>query len=145
MPTRPDRARYPGHEERSAVSYKDVVEIVGQAVDTAGVLIIGVGFAAATIGFAYRSLRRHGFVDAYRPYRENIGRAILLGLEFLVGGDIIRTVAVSPTFASLGALGLIVVIRTFLSFSLEVELDGHWPWQRKPSVGLTDKNVPSGQ
>jgi uncharacterized membrane protein len=63
-----------------------------------------------------------------------VGRAILLGLEFLVGGDIIRTVAVSPTFTSVGVLALIVLVRTFLSFSLEVELDGRWPWQGKGPV-----------
>src|SRR5215469_17094609 len=143
MPTRPDCARNPA--TRSAVSTKGVIDIIGQVVDTAGVLVIGVGFAVATIVFAYRYWHRHDIGDIYRPYRQSIGRAILLGLELLVGGDIIRTVAVSPTFESVGVLGLIVVIRTFLSFSLEVELDGRWPWQKKPSVGLTaDKDAPSG-
>jgi uncharacterized membrane protein len=124
------------------VSTKTVIDIIGQVVDTAGVLVIGVGFALATGVFAYRYLHRHDIGDIYRPYRQSIGRAILLGLELLVGGDIIRTVAVSPTFANVGVLGLIVVIRTFLSFSLEVELEGHWPWQRK-SAGdpATDKDV----
>ncbi len=66
----------------------------------------------------------------YHRYRQDVGRAILLGLEFLVAGDIISTVAVSPTFTSVGVLAGIVAIRTFLSFSLEVELEGRWPWQR---------------
>jgi uncharacterized membrane protein len=124
-------ARNPGNEER-AVSTKSVIDTVGQLVDVAGVLVIGVGVAVATVSFAYRYGRRRNIGDAYRPYRQSIGRAILLGLELLVGGDIIRTVAASPTFDSVGVLALIVVIRTFLSFSLQVELEGRWPWQSKP-------------
>ena len=64
-------------------------------------------------------------------FRQGLGRAILLGLEFLVAGDIIRTVGVSPTFTSVGVLAIIVLIRTFLSFELELEIDGRWPWQRQ--------------
>jgi uncharacterized membrane protein len=131
---------------RSAVSTKHVIDIVGQIVDTVGVLVIGVGFAVATVVFAYRYWHRHDIGDIYRPYRQSIGRAILLGLELLVGGDIIRTVAVSPTFTSVGVLGLIVAIRTFLSFSLEVELEGTWPWQHKPPADPgADKDVPPGR
>lgn len=66
----------------------------------------------------------------YRGYRRRVGRSILLGLEFLVAGDIIRTVAVAPTYASVGVLAVIVLIRTFLSFSLDLEITGRWPWQR---------------
>ena len=68
--------------------------------------------------------------QGYRQYRQRLGRAILLGLELLVAGDIIRTVAVTPTFESAGVLAVIVLIRTFLSFSLEVELEGRWPWSK---------------
>ncbi|MCP9488663.1 MAG: DUF1622 domain-containing protein [Solirubrobacteraceae bacterium MAG38_C4-C5] len=68
--------------------------------------------------------------DAFGKYRQGIGRAILLGLEFLVAADIIRTVAVDPTFAGAGVLAIIVFIRTFLSFALELEISGRWPWQR---------------
>lgn len=125
------------------MSTKEIIESVGRAVDTAGVLVIGVGFAVATVVFAYRYVRRRDVMDIYRPYRQSIGRAILLGLELLVGGDIIRTVAVSPMFVSVGVLGLIVVIRTFLSFSLEVELEGRWPWQRKsPGAGADRATSP---
>jgi uncharacterized membrane protein len=67
--------------------------------------------------------------QAYRQLRQGLGRAILVGLELLVAADIIRTVAVDPTFQSVGVLGLIVVVRTFLSWSLEVEVNGRWPWQ----------------
>lgn len=114
-----------------AVSTKSVIDTVGQLVDIAGVLVIGGGVAVATVVFTYRYWRQRDIVDTYRPYRQTIGRAILLGLELLVGGDIIRTVAASPTFDSVGVLALIVAIRTFLSFSLEVELSGRWPWQKK--------------
>ncbi len=69
--------------------------------------------------------------DRYRVFRQRLGRAILLGLELLVAADIIRTVAVTPTFTSAGVLGIIVAIRTFLSVSLEVELEGRLPWQPK--------------
>lgn len=69
--------------------------------------------------------------ERYRSYRQRIGKAVLLGLEILVAADIIRTVAVSPTFTSVGVLAVIVAVRTFLSFTLEVELEGRWPWQRQ--------------
>jgi len=70
-----------------------------------------------------------GLEEAYRIVRTVFGRSILLGLEFLVAADIIRTVAVQPSLQNVAVLGLIVLIRTFLSFSLEVEIDGRWPWQ----------------
>jgi len=67
--------------------------------------------------------------DCYRRFRSDFGKAILLGLEFLIASDIVGTVAVGPTFQDLGILALLVVIRTFLSFSLELEITGRWPWQ----------------
>ncbi|MFF3916981.1 DUF1622 domain-containing protein [Streptomyces sp. NPDC001852] len=82
----------------------------------------------ATVLAVIRISRRQA--DVYRGYRRRVGRSILLGLEFLVAGDIIRTVAVAPTYASVGVLAVIVGIRTFLSFSLELEITGQWPWQR---------------
>ena len=109
------------------VSFGDWVEYVGKAIDAAGVVVIVVGIAYASVLFA---LRRSGGLDAFREYRQGLGRAILLGLEILVAADIIRTVAVSPTFQSVGVLAVIVLVRTFLSFSLEVELEGRWPWQK---------------
>ncbi|MEV0430230.1 DUF1622 domain-containing protein [Micromonospora sp. NPDC050495] len=113
---------------------REIIEKVGALLDLAGVLVIAAGVTLATVVFLARSWRDRRLADSYRPYREDVGKAILLGLEFLVGGDIIRTVAVSPTFTSVGVLGLIVLVRTFLSFSLEVELDGRWPWQAKQPV-----------
>jgi uncharacterized membrane protein len=117
------------------MSFRHDVEQVGKGLDIAGVAVIVAGVVSATAGFAARFGRAGDFEDRYRTYRQNIGRAILLGLEFLVAADIIRTVAVSPTFRSAGVLAIIVVIRTFLSMALQLELEGRWPWQR-PRVGM---------
>lgn len=117
------------------MEFKDTVEVVGKGVDAVGVAVVVVGIIVATVAFA-ASLRGSGAAeDAYKRYRQGIGRAILLGLEFLVAADIIRTVAVSPTFRSAGVLAIIVLIRTFLSLSLEVELEGRLPWQRQRRSG----------
>jgi uncharacterized membrane protein len=103
------------------------MELIGRVVDAGGVLVIAIGIIIATTRFALKSRK----MDAYRAYRQNLGRAILLGLEFLVAADIIRTVAVAPTAQKVLVLGGIVLIRTFLSMALQVELEGRWPWQRE--------------
>jgi uncharacterized membrane protein len=108
----------------------DVIENVGKAIDVAGVAALVTGVLAAT-WMAARSVRARDVADPYRQYRQRLGRAILLGLELLVAGDIVRTVAVTPTFTSVGVLAIIVAIRTFLSISLEVEIEGRWPWSRR--------------
>ncbi|WP_329165448.1 DUF1622 domain-containing protein [Streptomyces sp. NBC_01717] len=110
------------------MEFQHIVELVGRGVDAAGVAIIVVGTLLATVLAAIRISRRQAGV--YRGYRRRVGRSILLGLEFLVAGDIIRTVAVEPTYAGVGVLAVIVGIRTFLSFSLELEITGRWPWQK---------------
>ncbi|MFD4352032.1 DUF1622 domain-containing protein [Nocardia sp. NPDC058518] len=116
------------------MQFTEVVETAGQGLDAAGVAAIVIGGSVGTIRFL-RQLSRHQEFDlAYRAYRRGLGRAILLGLEFLVAADIIRTVAISPTFTSVGVLALIVLVRTFLSYSLELELTGQWPWQRTKST-----------
>ena len=109
------------------MAFNDVIDKIGMTIDAAGVLVIVTGAAIAFVVAAVR-LSRHES-DVYRPFRQRLSRAILLGLELLVAGDIIRTVATQPTLTSVGVLGIIVLIRTFLSFSLEVELTGRWPWQ----------------
>jgi len=108
--------------------FRDVMELAGTMIDGLGVIIILVGACVAT----YRFLRGHcgDGNSPYRFFRQNIGRAILLSLEFLVAGDIIRTLVVSPTLDNVLILGLIVLIRTFLSISLELEVEGQFPWQR---------------
>jgi uncharacterized membrane protein len=99
------------------------------ALEAAGVLII-VGGAVVSAGALIRQVSMRNWEVGLRQHRAGLGRAILLGLELLVAADIIGTVAVAPSFQNLGVLGLIILIRTFLSFSLEVEIEGHWPWRR---------------
>lgn len=111
------------------MDFKTGVEWAGKVVDGAGVAIIIIGVIIAAIRFL-RTWRIPTTPPAYTAFRRAIGRAILLGLEFLVAGDIIRTVATDPTFRSVGVLAIIVGIRTFLSLELELEIEGHWPWQQ---------------
>jgi len=116
------------------MEFKEVVEAVGKTADGLGVAITMLGVVGALFGFVWRIMRpAQPPIDAYRELRRNVGRSILLGLELLVAGDIIRTVAISPTFTSVGVLAVIVVVRTFLSFTLEVELTSRWPWQKERS------------
>ena len=106
--------------------FRNVVEQVGLVIDAAGVLVVVVGIFMAAI-----RLLTHASVPLgkYKQFRQDLGRGILLGLEFLVAADIIRTVAVTPTLESVLVLGLIVVIRTFLSLALQMEVEGRLPWQ----------------
>ncbi|KRF08960.1 hypothetical protein ASH00_04595 [Arthrobacter sp. Soil782] len=113
------------------MTFKEIMETAGKIVDAAGVFAIVLGAIVATLFAAYGLLKRQHGDDVYQKYRKGLGRSILLGLELLVAADIIRTVAVAPTFQSVGVLALIVLIRTFLSFSLELEITGRWPWQKK--------------
>jgi uncharacterized membrane protein len=98
--------------------------------EVGGVAILVVGSLVA-FGSAALSYRRVGGRRAYEAARGNVGRAILLGLEFLIIADIVMTITVDPTLQSAVALGVIVLVRTFLSFSLEIELDGVVPWRRR--------------
>ena len=109
--------------------FEQGIHWVVRATEVAGVSIIVFGAIVASAIFLRRFAAGDGFMSAYHAYRGNLGRAILLGLEFLVAADIIDTVAVEPTIRNVAVLGLIVLIRTFLSFSLEVEILGRWPWQ----------------
>src|SRR5215471_8520273 len=108
-----------------------LIELIGDVVDVVGIAITALGSGMSLLVYLWRSVRTHPGYDAYRHCRQNLGRAILLGLEFLVAGDIIRTVAISPSFTSVGVLAIIVVIRTFLSATLTVEIEGRWPWQAR--------------
>jgi uncharacterized membrane protein len=110
------------------VEFQSTIEIVGKVVDAAGVAAIVIGALVASVLALARLLRRERSV--YRRYRQSLGRAILLGLELLVAADIIRTVAIAPSLESVGILAAIVLIRTFLSFTLELEITGRWPWQK---------------
>jgi len=113
------------------MEFEELIETAGKAVDAFGVLVIVGGIVLATAATVPRLRRGEDARQTYRDYRHSVGRAILLGLEALVAADIIRTVAVSPTFETVGVLAVIVLIRTFLSFTLELELEGRWPWQAR--------------
>ncbi|NLL14808.1 MAG: DUF1622 domain-containing protein [Fibrobacter sp.] len=112
------------------INLEVLTRVAGIFLETSGILVI----LAATLysfGFAlYSLLERTNKSEVFRTLRQTLGSGILLGLEFLVAGDIIRTVAVEPTFGSVAVLGAIVLIRTFLSFTLQMEMSGRWPWQR---------------
>jgi uncharacterized membrane protein len=110
--------------------FKDVVDAVSKVIDGAGVTVIVLGLLIATVGFGVSMTGPATRDGAYRVYRQRVGKAILLGLEFLVAADIIHTVAVTPTFTGVGVLAVIVAVRTFLSFTLDLELEGRWPWQQ---------------
>ncbi len=114
----------------STETFKDTIEAISQAIDAIGVAVVVIGLLAATGVFLARQRQASDRTGAYRVYRQQVGKAILLGLEFLVAADIIRTVAVEPTFRGVGVLAVIVLVRTFLSFTLDVELEGRWPWQK---------------
>jgi uncharacterized membrane protein len=112
------------------MDYEHFVVAAARVVEFTGVFVLLLGALIATLAFARRLVRRVSLQDAYHALRADLGRAILLGLEFLVIADIIGTVAIKPTFQNLGVLAAIVAIRTLLSFTLELEVSGRWPWQR---------------
>ena len=115
---------------------KEYIEYVALFFEVVGVLVMVVGFAYALYcAFGRRSS------DTYSELRQVVGKSILLGLEILVAADIIMTVTTEPTIDTLLALGIVVLIRTFLSFSLEVELEGRWPWQQA-DASPTGENPP---
>jgi uncharacterized membrane protein len=110
------------------MSVAEFIEVAGTVIDVIGVAVIVLG---AIVAVVLTWARRHR-VDVYEYFRRQLGRAILLGLEFLVAADIIRTVA-APDAESVAILAGIVAIRTFLSFSLQLEMTGRWPWQSQPT------------
>ncbi len=106
------------------------IKWVAIGIESIAIGIIVVGAITTTIVFLLRLIKEGALEESYRKFRSDFGKTILLGLEFLIASDIVGTVAVGPTFKDLGVLGLLVVIRTFLSFALELEITGRWPWQK---------------
>jgi uncharacterized membrane protein len=109
--------------------FDQLIKWVAVGIEAIAIGIIVVGAITTTIIFLVRIIKEGALEDCYRRFRSDFGKAILLGLEFLIASDIVGTVAVGPTYTDLGILALLVVIRTFLSFSLELEITGRWPWQ----------------
>jgi uncharacterized membrane protein len=126
------------------MSLQQAAEMIASGFEIAGVALLTIGALLALAMYARDVIRHVDARVAYRSLRRNLGGAILLGLEFLVAADILRTVAVAePTIQNVAILGLIVLIRTFLSLSLDVEIEGEWPWQRARSVATTlDQGTP---
>jgi len=107
---------------------RDVALWTSEVLDIAAFAVILLAVAISTAVFLVR-VAHTGFLANYRDYRANLGRGILIGLEILIAADILKSVVVDPTLDSILVLGGIVIIRTFLSISLDVEINGHWPWQ----------------
>ncbi len=116
--------------EDSLQIYKNWIEVIGFSLDGLGVAIIAIGALLATFQFL-KTFSARLFQDNFLDYKHNLSRIILLGLEFLVAGDIIRTVAVTPTYKSIGVLAIIIAIRSLLSLEMQLELTGRLPWQKK--------------
>lgn len=107
-----------------------IVHLVASGFEVAGVAVILLVSVGATVRFARRAFAAADWIALLPPYRADLGRGVLLGLELLVAADIVGTVAVKPGFGSLGVLALVILIRTFLSISFGVEIEGRWPWRR---------------
>ena len=104
-----------------------IVELTALLFEAGGTFAMSIG-AVVALGLALRD-RTGGARTVFRSFRNRLGRAIILGLELLVAADILRTISTQPTLQQVVVLGIVVLIRTFLSFSLEIELEGRWPWQ----------------
>ena len=111
------------------MTVNEVIEPVGHVVECLGLAVIAFKVAVALTVYALALIRDADRATAYATVRRDVGQGVLLGLEVLVAGDIIRTVAVNPSLTSVAVLGAIVVIRTFLSVAIDTEINGHWPWK----------------
>ena len=107
-----------------------IFEIVSEIIDVFGVGVIVLGIVLGTFRFIKAKIKNPADTGSFESYREDLGRSLLLSLEFLVAADIIRSVAITPTLESVTILGIIILIRTFLSVTMELEVNGRWPWQK---------------
>jgi uncharacterized membrane protein len=125
------------------VWFPQALRLITRMIEVGGIAVIVLGTLGASVAILWQLSQGRSSSDAFNLYRSNLGRAILLGLEFLVAADIINTVAIEPTLESLLILGGIVLIRTFLSFSLEVEIEGRWPWDRHKGEQDVSSSAPA--
>lgn len=116
------------------MDFEEIMAAVVHAFEIGGVAILVIGSLIGLVR-AVLGARRTDWKSTYGALRRDVGRAILLGLEFLIIADIVMTITIDPTLESAAALGLIVLVRTFLSFSLEIELSGSLPWRRRSEPG----------
>ena len=107
----------------------ELIEYAALAIEVLAVLIIVVTIFYAMIDYTIKGLKAHDIESRYQELKTRLGKSLLLGLEILVAADIVRTVALEATIESVLTLGLLVLIRTFLSWALVVEIEGRWPWQ----------------
>ena len=122
------------------MQFTEIISFAGYAIEAIGVLVVMIGSGVSSFAFL-RTFRRLPEGVAYKTYRRQLGRSIILGLEFLIAGDIIRTVVVSATLESVAVLGLIILIRSFLSVTLHLEVEGRWPWQEEERITKADASA----
>jgi uncharacterized membrane protein len=115
-------------------AFHTVIDVGASAVEAMGVLLILGAFLWASVSFVVHARKKVG--HPYERYKLALGRALSLGLEFLVAADVIKTVTTAPTFTNIGVLAAVIGTRTFLSWSLVVEMEGRWPWQPPPAAGV---------
>jgi uncharacterized membrane protein len=124
------------HDTGAEAIYRIWIGIGTSAIEALAVTVIVGYILIATLNWLAHALARRRFaIEHYRSFRSTLGRAMLLGLEILVAADVVRTVVLEPTLRNYAALGLLVVIRTFLSWSTVLEIEGRWPWRSRASEG----------
>ena len=122
---------------------RELIEIAAEGIEVMAVVIIVIAIVHGSIRFILSITKKPE--NAYELYKNHLGKGLLLGLEFLVAADVIRTVVLEPTLQNVMILGLLVVIRTFLSWSLVVEIEGNWPWRRGVKALSDEPRVMGGK
>lgn len=115
--------------------FQSFTQYAGELLDAFGVVVILVGIVLSTVFIAVTAIRQRNLHRIYKTYRQNLARSILIGLEFLIAGDILRSVAGDLSLDSIVILALIVLVRSFLGIEFEMEIEGRWPWQRSKKQG----------
>jgi uncharacterized membrane protein len=120
------------------MTFNETMDDIAKGFEAAGVAVLVVGFVVGFVQAGIAYVRGSDRAAIYRTLRSFVGRTILLSLEILVAADLIRTVAVDPSLENVASLAVIVLIRTILSFSLDVEIEGRLPWRSAPTKPATD-------